>query len=52
MKGEGVFPGAQQARLQQCLYDLVEHELIECVRADVPFGAAVFLAACMQQVLP
>jgi hypothetical protein len=52
VKGEGVFPGEQQARLQQCLFDLVGNQLIECVRADVPFGAAVFLAACMQPFLP
>jgi hypothetical protein len=45
-------PGEQQVRLQQCLFDLVEHELIDWVRADLPFGAAVFLAACLQPVLP
>ena len=37
--------------MQQRPFDLIEHELVERVGADVPFGATVFLAAGAQRVV-
>jgi IstB-like ATP binding protein len=49
--GDGTFAGQQHLRAQQHGADLVEHERVELVGADVALGAAAVLAAGAQRVV-